>query len=300
MKWFAHESNASSDAKIKKLILAYGAEGYAVYFHCLELIASDINENHINFELEHDSEIIADNLKIKGTGTQSGRDRVEEIMLKIISLNLFQEDHGKIFCLQLARRVSSAQIKNEKLKSIQVAVEQRLTESSKNFSENSKEFRLPTIPTNKDYQQDQQTNSGESEQFSPPIKTARREIDPQEVTNFIQAWDDSGCLPPFRKTRLNIPTHEQGPMYDSMSCYTPEEIVQSLENYIKLKSDLSTYKPWTYATPVGFLTKGIGVHISVAKPLEVFASKHGQQQTISEEEHAKRFKELYGENHDQN
>lgn len=166
MKWFAHESNASSDSKIKKLILSYGAEGYAVYFHCLELIASEINENHINFELEHDSEIIADNLKIKGTGTQSGRDRVEEIMRKIIDLNLFQEDQGKIFCLQLARRVSSAQIKNENLKSIQLAIEQRLTESSKNFLENSNKFRLPTNNTNQQYQQDQDNQE-------PPQKSAK-------------------------------------------------------------------------------------------------------------------------------
>ena len=64
MNWFKHDTDASNDAKIKKLILRYSATGYAVYFHGLELIAAGINENNITFELEHDAEIIADNLKI--------------------------------------------------------------------------------------------------------------------------------------------------------------------------------------------------------------------------------------------
>ena len=32
MKWFKHDTDASNDAKLKKLILKYGAEGYAIYF----------------------------------------------------------------------------------------------------------------------------------------------------------------------------------------------------------------------------------------------------------------------------
>jgi len=56
MRWFKHDTDASSDAKIKKLLIRHGAVGYAIYFHCLELIASDICETNITFELEHDSE----------------------------------------------------------------------------------------------------------------------------------------------------------------------------------------------------------------------------------------------------
>ena len=80
MVWFKHDSNAATDAKIKKLLIKYGAEGYAIYWHCVELIVSDISETNITFELEHDCEIIADDLKIKGTSDQSGQDRVNEIM----------------------------------------------------------------------------------------------------------------------------------------------------------------------------------------------------------------------------
>ena len=69
----------------------------AIYFHCLELIAGDISESNITFQLEHDAEIIADNLKIKGTADYSGVDRVQDIMKYIIELDLFQESKGHIF-----------------------------------------------------------------------------------------------------------------------------------------------------------------------------------------------------------
>ncbi|HOR79076.1 MAG TPA: hypothetical protein PLG04_09865, partial [Anaerolineaceae bacterium] len=96
----------TQDAKIKKLLIRYGAVGYAVYFHCLELIANDVSETNLTFELEHDSEIIADDLHIKGTATQSGQDLVEEIMKYIVELGLFTCSDNRIFCLKLAKRMS--------------------------------------------------------------------------------------------------------------------------------------------------------------------------------------------------
>ena len=104
MNWFQHDTDATQDAKIKKLIIRHGAVGYAVYFHCLELIAADISESNLTFELEHDSEIIADNLHIRGTSDKSGREVVEAIMVDIISLGLFTETDGRIFCLKLLSR----------------------------------------------------------------------------------------------------------------------------------------------------------------------------------------------------
>jgi len=112
LNWFKHDSDASTDAKIKKLLIRYGAEGYAIYFHCLELIVGDVNENNITFELEHDAEIIADNLKIKGTADQSGVERVNEIMRYIVSLGLFQEQNGHIFCFKLLKRLDSSMTSN--------------------------------------------------------------------------------------------------------------------------------------------------------------------------------------------
>ena len=113
MKWFKHDSDASSDAKIKKLIIRHGAPGYAIYFHCIELITGDISESNLTFELEHDSEIIADNLKIKGDAHKSGIETTEEIMKTIIDLGLFQEIDNRVFCLKLAKRLDTSMTSRE-------------------------------------------------------------------------------------------------------------------------------------------------------------------------------------------
>jgi len=112
MKWFKHDSNASSDAKIKKLLIRHGAVGYAVYFHCIELITADLSESNLTFELEHDSEIIADNLKIVGTGTESGLEIVEKIMITLIELDLFMDNNNRILCLKLAKRLDTSMTSN--------------------------------------------------------------------------------------------------------------------------------------------------------------------------------------------
>jgi uncharacterized phage protein (TIGR02220 family) len=118
MKWFKHDTDASADAKIKKLLIKHGAIGYAIYFHCLELIASDISETNITFELEHDAEIIADNLKIKGTADKSGIEIVSEIMIDIISLGLFECYDNRIFCFKLLKRLDTSMTSSSKMRSL--------------------------------------------------------------------------------------------------------------------------------------------------------------------------------------
>ncbi len=118
MKWFKHDSDASSDAKIKKLIIRHGAVGYAVYFHCLELITADLSESKLTFELEHDSEIIADNLKIHGNGMEAGVDIVNKIMNTIIELDLFRESSDRIFCIKLAKRLDTSMTSNPRFRDL--------------------------------------------------------------------------------------------------------------------------------------------------------------------------------------
>jgi len=112
MNWFQHDTDSTQDAKLKKLLIRHGAIGYAIYFHCLELIASDISESNLTFELEHDAEIIASNLFIKGTAERSGIEIVEQIMKDIISLGLFQESEGRIFCLKMLKRINMSMTSN--------------------------------------------------------------------------------------------------------------------------------------------------------------------------------------------
>lgn len=124
MNWFKHDADASGDAKVKKLLLKYGAVGYAVYFHCVELIAGDISETNLTFELEHDSEIIADNLKIKGTAEQSGIEIVEEVMRYIISLGLFESSGNRIFCTKLLKRLDTSMTSNARFRTMITAAKE--------------------------------------------------------------------------------------------------------------------------------------------------------------------------------
>lgn len=124
MLWFKHQSGATNDAKLKKLIIRHGPVGYAVYFHCLELITGDFDETNITFELEHDSEIIADNLKIMGSADKSGVAIVEEIMRTIIGLELFTESNGHIHCFKLLKNIDTSMTSNTKLRAMIVGAKE--------------------------------------------------------------------------------------------------------------------------------------------------------------------------------
>jgi len=97
MKWYKHDSDASRDSKIQRVILKYGMEGYGLYFFCLELIASSVAKHNLTFELEHDSELIA-------AMTNIHFERVQEMMVDYVKWGLFQDIDGKIFCLKMASR----------------------------------------------------------------------------------------------------------------------------------------------------------------------------------------------------
>lgn len=126
MQWFKHDTDATIDGKLKKVILRYGPDGYAIYFHCLELIAGNISDSNITFELEHDSEVISDNLKVKShKPDQTDIERVEEIMRFLVSEKLFEYSSGKITCFKMLKRLDSSMTSNQKMRSI-------ITEAKKN------------------------------------------------------------------------------------------------------------------------------------------------------------------------
>lgn len=101
MLWFKHDTNASSDAKLKKVRMKYGSDGYAIYWYCLECIAGRVDKNNLTFNLEEDSEIISYELKV-------AEHRVEEIMQYMVKLDLFEEAEGVITCLKMAKRLDKS------------------------------------------------------------------------------------------------------------------------------------------------------------------------------------------------
>ena len=101
MKWVKHDTDAHRDAKLKRLMLAYGMEGYGLYWYCVELIAGDVSPDKYTFELEHDAEIIGHDTGISVT-------KVNEMMAFMVNLDLFENDGGIITCLKIARRLDSS------------------------------------------------------------------------------------------------------------------------------------------------------------------------------------------------
>jgi hypothetical protein len=97
MKWFKHDSDAGNDAKLRKLRIKYGAQGYGIYWYCLELIARNVEKHNLTFELEHDAELIADDFKLSG-------ELVQEMMTYMVNLGLFENTQGVITCLKMSSR----------------------------------------------------------------------------------------------------------------------------------------------------------------------------------------------------
>ena len=101
MHWFKHDTDARNSIKIRKLRRKYGADGYAIYWFCLEAIAQGVNKDNLTFQLKEDSEMIAYELDIQ-------EKRVEEIMIFLIQLKLFEQSNSIITCLKLAERIDQS------------------------------------------------------------------------------------------------------------------------------------------------------------------------------------------------
>jgi len=101
LQWYKHDANANSDAKLKKLRIKYGMEGYGLYWYCLELIAANVDSHNLTFELEHDSEVISHDTGIH-------YERVQEMMSYMVSLGLFENRDGVITCLKMAKRLDQS------------------------------------------------------------------------------------------------------------------------------------------------------------------------------------------------
>jgi len=106
MNFFGHDSNASNDPRIKKVLIKYGYEGYGLYFHILELIARHMDPpREQTCELQEDFEIL--------TADSQGHSKIkkiEEMVNYMLEIELFTKT-SKFQCLKMLRRLSDAQKK---------------------------------------------------------------------------------------------------------------------------------------------------------------------------------------------
>jgi hypothetical protein len=111
MQWFKHFTTAHNDNSLKKVRMKFGAEGYALYWYCLELIAGNINSDNVTFELEHDAEVIGYDLKIDSM-------RVNEMMTYMVNLGLFEQSNDTITCLKIAKFLDPKNTRNPEMQLI--------------------------------------------------------------------------------------------------------------------------------------------------------------------------------------
>lgn len=128
MKWLKHDSDAHRDAKLMKVIIKYGMEGYGLYWYCVELVAADVDQNNLTFELEHDAEIISHH-----TGIHV--ERINEMMAFMINLELFESSGNTITCLKIAKRLDQSMTSNPQMRKLIEKVKRNhdgvMTESEK-------------------------------------------------------------------------------------------------------------------------------------------------------------------------
>ena len=111
MKWFKHDSTANMDAKLKRLKMQWGMEGYGLYWYCLEIIVKELSGTKYTFELEHDAEIISHDTGISV-------EKVNKMMASMVDLELFENTGGRITCLKLAKRLDQSMTSNPDMRKL--------------------------------------------------------------------------------------------------------------------------------------------------------------------------------------
>ena len=155
MKWFKHDSNARHDAKLAKLRMKYGLEGYGLYFFLLECIAGTVEAHNLTFELEEDAELVA-------SMTNIHYERINEMMTYMVQLKLFEQtDKGIITCMKLSTRTDEYTQKlirsNNNVPTISgqtpdsVPTKSLLIEENRREEKRTKRFTPPTVKEVKDY-----------------------------------------------------------------------------------------------------------------------------------------------------
>jgi hypothetical protein len=170
MKWFKHDSNANTDAKLRKLRLKYGMEGYGLYWYCLELIAQNVEKHNLTFELEHDAEILAHD-----TGIHF--ERVQEMMNDMVKLGLFENNTGAITCMKMAMRLDETTSKHPSIKLLQDSIRSRSIQSPDS---------LPTISGQSPARTEQNRTDKNRTEETPLSGDARPQSDVKAVFQYWQ------------------------------------------------------------------------------------------------------------------
>lgn len=108
MNFFGHDSNASNDPRIKKLLIKYGYSGTGLYWHMIELIARHLDPpRETSCELQEDIDILAHDGNLE-------TEKCKEIVEFMIEIGLFEKIGESVINTKVLRRLSDAQKKRIK------------------------------------------------------------------------------------------------------------------------------------------------------------------------------------------
>ena len=173
IKWFRHESRAHLDAKLQKLVMKYGFEGYGLYWYCVENVCATL-EPGLTFELEQDSEILAH------IGRMDSR-RVEEIMLYMVSSGLFEQSNNVVTCLKLAKFLGESGTRDERLRAVIKAAKSETVSDSQRLSQIVSDCHSNI--TEHKRRKDIGADAPKSARFTPPT--------PEQVADYCQERGNS-------------------------------------------------------------------------------------------------------------
>ena len=205
MKWFKHDSDASNDAKLRKLRHKYGSNGYAIYWYCLELVAGNVEKHNLPFELEHDAELIADDFKLS-------TELVEEMMRYMVNLGLFENNEGFITCLKMASRTdeyTQKLIKNQGIVGTlsgqtprkSELIEEKRTEQKRK----TKRFTPPSVSDVKDYCETR-SNTVDPESFHDFYESKGWMVGKNKMKDWkaaVRTWEKKDLEQPKEKVEWN-------------------------------------------------------------------------------------------------
>ena len=97
MKYFKHDSDASLDAKLKRVQLKFGMEGYGFYWYCIEMIARTVRKNNLKFALEDDAQVLAHYCSLDA-------DKVAQMLRLMVDIELFEQEDDIVTCRKLSSR----------------------------------------------------------------------------------------------------------------------------------------------------------------------------------------------------
>lgn len=83
MKWFRHQSDAYTDFALREIIAEFDGYGYAIYWHCLELVAQQGKNCRLKAPTKWQKQLVL-TLKVS-------QGKVDKVLKKLATLNLINE-----------------------------------------------------------------------------------------------------------------------------------------------------------------------------------------------------------------